>query len=229
MTKSFFHSFKVFFTEPQWEKVRGVFWFCLITLVFHILWRTWANTFHFAPIQPFISSIRMFLVNRLYNESVYILRNILNITITTQPGIIITKNGLWLLFGGSAAGLKQMCQFAILILLFSGHWKRKAWFIPVGIIILHLTNIFRIICLVIIAMHWPQQINYAHDNWLRLLYYIVIFGLWVVWTEKIAINKQGVLTKNQKLFAPGFMEYYIIECFKKVFNVSQYCILLIFQ
>jgi exosortase/archaeosortase family protein len=196
MKKTTLQSLKSFFVEPQWEKVRGVFWFCLITLIFHILWRIWANTLHFFPIQPFISSIRNFLVHQLFNQSTYILNNILNITIYTEPNVIITKNGIRLLLGESAAGLKQMCQFAILILFFSGQWKHKAWFIPVGIIILHLTNIFRIVCLVIIAMHWPGQIHYAHDNWLRILYYIVIFGLWLVWVEKIAYKNNHKLLKK---------------------------------
>jgi exosortase/archaeosortase family protein len=196
MKNTFSKSIKSFFVEPRWEKVRGIFWFCLITLIFHILWRIWANNLHFAPVQSFISSLRTFLVHQLFNQSTYILKNILNITIYTEPNIIITKNGIRLLLGESAAGLKQMCQLAILILFFSGPWKHKLWFIPVGIIILHLTNIFRIICLVVIAMHWPQQIHYAHDNWLRILYYVVIFGLWLVWVERIAYkNTPDILKK----------------------------------
>jgi exosortase/archaeosortase family protein len=196
MKKTFFQSLKSFFVEPRWEKVRGVFWFCVITLIFHVLWRIWANTLHFTPIQSLISSLRTFLVHQLYNESTYILKNILNITIYTQPDVIITKNGIRLLLGESASGLKQMCQFVILILFFSGSWKHKAWFIPAGIIILHITNVFRVMCIVVIAMHWPQQIHYAHDNWLRILYYIVIFVLWLIWVEKIAYKSNpGIMKK----------------------------------
>jgi exosortase/archaeosortase family protein len=196
MKKSFAQSLRSFFIEPQWEKVRGVFWFCLITLIFHVLWRLWANTFQFAPILPFISSVRSFMVHQLFNEVTYILKHILNVTIYVEPHIIITKNGIKLLLGESAAGFKQMCQFAILILLFNGQWKKKAWFIPVGIIILHLTNIFRILCLVVIAMHWPKQIQYAHDNWLRIIYYIVIFGLWLLWVEKITCKNNPEINKK---------------------------------
>jgi exosortase/archaeosortase family protein len=108
------------------------------------------------------------------------------VTLYTEPPVLIAKNGVRLILGESASGLKQICQFAILILLFRGSWKQKAWYIPAGIIILHLTNIFRIMCLVVIAMHWPQQIQYAHDNYLRILYYVVIFGLWLLWVEKIS-------------------------------------------
>jgi exosortase/archaeosortase family protein len=192
MANKLIRNLKIFFKEPQWAKLRAVFWFFVITLAFHILWRIWANTLHFAPIFHFISSIRIFLVDQLYNMSTYILRDILNVTITTEYPVIITKNGIRLILGQSAAGFKQMCQFAVLILLFSGQWKHKVWFIPVGFAILHLTNIFRIISLVVIAMHWPQQIYYAHDNYLRIIYYVVIFGLWLVWVEKIALKNQNI-------------------------------------
>ena len=181
----------IFFKEPQWEKVRGVFWFVVITLVFHILWRIWANTLHFAPIPHLISAVRLFLVHQVYDISALILRDVLNVTLYTEPPVLITKNGVRLILGESAAGLKQMCQFAVLILLFPGSWKNKIWYIPVGIIVMHLTNIFRIMSLVVIAMHWPQQIHYAHDNYLRIIYYVVIFGLWLLWVEKIATGKLG--------------------------------------
>jgi exosortase/archaeosortase family protein len=191
MRKTLGQSLKAFFTEPRWEKVRNIFWFVVITVVFHILWRIWAVSFHFAPVGEFLSSTRAFIAHQLFNHATFILRDVLNVTISTETKIIITKNGLRLLLGESSAGLKQMCQFVLLILLFSGSWKNRLWYIPVGIIILHLTNIFRIICLVVIAMHWPRQIQYAHDNWLRILYYVVIFALWVIWVERFSSRKPG--------------------------------------
>jgi len=125
------------------------------------------------------------------NESTFILRDVLNIKITSFDNSIITNNNVRLLLSDSASGLKQMIQFAVLILFFPGPWKHKAWFIPLGVIIIHITNVFRILCLVVIAKHWPQQINYAHENWLRFMFYAVIFGLWLVWVEKISIKNSG--------------------------------------
>ena len=191
MKKTFSQSFKSFFTEPRWEKVRGIFWFCLITTIIHIVWRFWATTFTFFPIQNSISLISGFLVRQLMNESTFILRDVLNIKITSFDNSIITNNNVRLLLSDSASGLKQMIQFAVLILFFPGPWKHKAWFIPLGVIIIHITNVFRILCLVVIAKHWPQQINYAHENWLRFMFYAVIFGLWLVWVEKISIKNSG--------------------------------------
>jgi exosortase/archaeosortase family protein len=176
---------RIFFKEPQWEKVRGLFWFCFITLIFHVLWRFWAGPLQFAPIQNGINLIRSFLITQVYNEILFILNHILNITVTSEPQSIITSNKVRLILGLGASGLKQMCQFIILIILFPGFWKNKIWFIPIGIIIMHFTNVFRVLCFVVLAIHWPQQIQYTHDNYLRLLFYIVIFILWLFWVEKI--------------------------------------------
>ena len=176
---------RIFFKEPQWEKVRGLFWFCFITLVVHALWRIWSGNFQFAPIQSGVNTITSFLIVQVYNETIFILDHILNLSVTLEPQTIITSNKIKLIFGAGAAGLKQMCQFIILILLFPGFWKNKIWFIPLGIIIIHFTNVFRMLCFVVLAIHWPQQIQYAHDNYLRLLFYIVIFILWLFWVEKI--------------------------------------------
>jgi exosortase/archaeosortase family protein len=189
MKKKFSQSLKSFFTEPRWEKVRGIFWFFLIITIIHIAWRFWATAFYFFPIQDLISQTSGFLVHHLMNESTFILSNVLNIKITSFDNSIIINNHVQLLISDSASGLRQMILFAMLMLIFPGPWKHKGWFIPMGIIILHLTNVFRIICLVVIAMHWPKQIQYAHGSWLTMLYYIVIFGLWLVWVEKITFKK----------------------------------------
>jgi exosortase/archaeosortase family protein len=185
MAFSIIQNLKIFFKEPQWKKVRGLFWFCFITLIFHVLWRFWSGSFQFAPIQSGVNAIGTFLITQVYNETVYILDRVLNINVTIRPQAIITSNKVMLILGVGAAGLKQMCQFVILIILFPGYWKNKIWFIPLGVIIIHFTNVFRMLCFVVLAIHWPQQIQYAHDNYLRLLFYIVIFILWLIWVEKI--------------------------------------------
>ena len=186
--KSFLQALKSFFTEPRWEKVRGIFWFCLIIIGIHILWKFWSATLNLYPVKGLIDSTERFLVYHLFNESSFIISHILKIKFLTVGNSMIMENGIGLVLSGSASGLKQMIQFVLIIMIFHGPWKHKIWFIPAGIIILHLTNVFRIVCLAIISIHWPQQIQYSHDTYLRILYYLVVFALWLVWVEKIAVS-----------------------------------------
>jgi exosortase/archaeosortase family protein len=183
--------FRTFLTDPKWEKVRGILWFCLITVVIHFGYRIWANNLNFAPITGLMTKINSFLAFQVYQESAFLGKDIFKWSIIPLPDSSIIINNFKLIISLSSSGLKPMLQFTVLMLIIPGPWKNKAWFIPIGIIVIHLTNVLRIICFIIILRHWPQQIEYAHYTYLRLLFYIVIFGLWVVWVEKISITKHN--------------------------------------
>jgi exosortase/archaeosortase family protein len=76
------------------------------------------------------------------------------------------------------------------MLFFPGPWIHKLWFIPLGLIITHLVNVFRIDSLVIILDYYPQHWHFTHDYILRPFFYVVMFGLWVFWVEKITPQKK---------------------------------------
>jgi len=78
-----------------------------------------------------------------------------------------------------------MIQFALLMAIFPGPWRHKLWYIPLGIFIVHLTNLFRIIGLAVVLVTVPDYWDFSHDNIFRPLFYVVIFGLWVYWVEKL--------------------------------------------
>jgi exosortase/archaeosortase family protein len=58
-----------------------------------------------------------------------------------------------------------------------------------GVVIIHLTNIFRIIILSVVVMHWPQHWDFIHLWIMRPFFYVVIFVMWVIWVEKFRYRK----------------------------------------
>jgi exosortase/archaeosortase family protein len=90
----------------------------------------------------------------------------------------------------SCSGLKIFLQFTVLMILFPGPWKHKLWYIPAGLIILHLTNIFRIVGLAQVTISLPQYWDFSHDYFFRPLFYVVIFTLWVIWVEYFYTKKE---------------------------------------
>lgn len=180
---------KTFFTDRKWEKIRAVLWFCLITVFIHIIWKFWELKLHYFPVGEFMANAADFFNTLVFNESTWVITHILNIKITTAGNSIFCSNGAGLTLIGSCSGIKQIMQFAILMLVFPGPWKHKLWFIPLGMVIVHFTNVLRVVLLTIVADNWPTQIMYAHDNWLRIMFYVVIFILWLIWVEKISLNK----------------------------------------
>ena len=72
---------------------------------------------------------------------------------------------------------------------FPGPWKHKAWFIPLGLVVIHLVNIFRISGLSILLIYFPEHWQFTHDYIWRPFFYVVMFLLWVWWVEKFRDRK----------------------------------------
>ena len=180
---------KEFFTDDRWRKVRAVFYFCLITILIHITWRFWVISMNYFPLRNQMILVSDFFVRHLYDQSLWFVKHILRIKIETVANAIYCENGAGISLVESCSGVKQILQFALLMLIFPGPWKHKLWFIPLGMLVVHLTNVLRISLLVLVAQHSPANIETFHNSWLRYMFYVVIFGLWVLWVEKIADKK----------------------------------------
>jgi exosortase/archaeosortase family protein len=80
------------------------------------------------------------------------------------------------------------------MVFFPGPWKHKLWYIPLGIGVIHLTNVFRITGLLLIQYPFPNGFDFFHNYVFKTLFYAVIFLMWAFWNEKLKIkneNKQG--------------------------------------
>jgi len=95
----------------------------------------------------------------------------------------------------SCSGIKQMLQISLLLLIYPGPWKHKLWFIPMGIVIIHFTNIIRLTGLGIVMANWPEHWQFSHDYPARIIFYVVIFFLWVIWNDKFYRKTQKPIKK----------------------------------
>ena len=166
--------------------LRDVAIFVIITLAVHFGYRYWANQAHYWPVQRQMNKAHDFFTGKVYNQSVWLIDNVLNIPIRTddEGRVMYFENGGYIGINHGCSGLKPMLQFILLMLLFPGPWRHKAWFIPMGVFIVHLTNLFRITGLSVVTISIPEYWDFAHDNLFRPFFYVVIFFLWVWWTER---------------------------------------------
>ncbi len=88
--------------------------------------------------------------------------------------------------GAPCDGLVLFALFAVFVLAFPGPWRRKAWFIPAGIVAIHLANLLRVLSLVIINFYRPEALTFNHDYTWTVLIYGFIFWLWSLWTERFS-------------------------------------------
>ena len=165
--------------------LKDVMLFVIITLAIHFMYRYWANKTDYWPVSDLMHQAHDAAAQVVYNQSVWLIDHILHIPITTGGNRVIHfQNNGFIGINESCSGLKPILQFILLILIFPGPWKHKAWFIPLGMVILHLTNLFRITGLSVVTIISPQYWAFSHDYLFRPFFYVVIFFLWVWWVEK---------------------------------------------
>lgn len=79
-----------------------------------------------------------------------------------------------------------MYTYSIFIIAFFGPWKKKIWFILLGILIINTLNIMRVVGLVLTDIYYPQYLNFNHHLLFTYIVYFFTFILWVVWIRKYA-------------------------------------------
>ncbi|MBQ7210385.1 MAG: exosortase/archaeosortase family protein [Paludibacteraceae bacterium] len=91
------------------------------------------------------------------------------------------SNGIRIIWG--CTGLKQSFIWLAIMLTAAGAWRHKAWFIPMGLVCIYLFNIFRIAAIALICEDHPELFDLMHTYIFKYAFYIMMFLLWVWWTE----------------------------------------------
>lgn len=114
-----------------------------------------------------------------------------NTSLEVTRDLVITKltefgptHGTWI--GEPCNGIKVMGLFFIFIIAFPGNWKHKLWFIPAGMLIIHIVNAIRISALTIIEAKWPMYLDFNHNVTFQVIIYGVIFLMWYIWVQKFS-------------------------------------------
>ncbi len=80
--------------------------------------------------------------------------------------------------------IPAMYIFTFSILIFSGSWKNKLWFIPLGVLGVALINISRMVLLAFIYAHYPTKYFLFHHSYsFVLITYSLILGLVFIWMK----------------------------------------------
>ena len=88
------------------------------------------------------------------------------------------------------SGLKQsfiwMCLILTVLPLSNARlWLDKLWYIPVGWVACYAFNILRIFLIALLIEHHPDWFEMLHNYLFKYLFYAMLFGLWVIFVEKI--------------------------------------------
>ncbi len=76
--------------------------------------------------------------------------------------------------------------FVAFVISFSGKFIKTILFCVIGIVLIHVLNIFRIAFLAIGLIYYPEKLTLLHDIIFPLLIYGFVFILWVIWVNKFS-------------------------------------------
>ena len=97
----------------------------------------------------------------------------------------------------ACTGLKQAYIFFCIIAFNRGSWIKKLWYIPLGLAVVYLFNIFRIAFIASCIGSHPNWFEFLHLYFFKYSFYGIIFLMWVYWEERIAGkvgNKKSKIT-----------------------------------
>jgi exosortase family protein XrtF len=83
-------------------------------------------------------------------------------------------------------GINVAVVFLAFILAFGPYSRKLFWYIPIGLVIIHVSNIMRIVLLAIVSEQLPHFLYFTHKYLFTAFIYLFVFLLWIWWVMKLA-------------------------------------------
>ncbi len=99
--------------------------------------------------------------------------------------IYVSGNPL-LFIGDACNGLDFFGLFACFVLAFPARSFHKLWFLPLGVLVIHLLNTLRVVVLCLNCWYFRSTFDFNHKYTFVVVVYGVIFVLWMRWAKKYA-------------------------------------------
>ncbi len=101
---------------------------------------------------------------------------------TTYKAMLVNKFPV-IYMANACNGLDFMGVFVCFVLAYPATIKAKTWFLPVGLLAIHLLNIMRIILLSLNVLYWQETFDFNHKYTFIVAVYGLIFLLWINWVK----------------------------------------------
>ena len=161
--------------------IGGVVLFIIVYLFYHLL-----RQFEFID-QIYVKGLNKFAQFLLYASKNF--TELFGYEVTTYGKTIrivddFKAHGVFMDRG--CMGRNVLLAFAGLTAVFPGKIKHKLWYIPMGLIIITFVNVLRISGLAITAYCCPQYSDINHYLVFKVIAWIVIFILWIIWFNRFS-------------------------------------------
>jgi exosortase family protein XrtF len=86
-------------------------------------------------------------------------------------------------------GINVMIIFVGFLFAFGPITKTLLWFIPFGLLIIHLMNLVRIALLFWVSIYMKDYMYFMHKYFFTAILYVVVFILWVWWVRSYTVKR----------------------------------------
>ena len=82
-------------------------------------------------------------------------------------------------------GINVLIVFVAFVIAFKGPVKKMLAFLLFGVVVIHLTNIVRLVLLYWVAIGYQRYFYYVHKYFFTAAIYAVVFLLWLLWIKLV--------------------------------------------
>lgn len=87
-------------------------------------------------------------------------------------------------------GLNVVIIFLAFLIAFGPISKEFAWFVPLGILVIHFGNLARIILLFLVSIKLPDFLFFTHKYLFTAFIFLFVFLLWLWWVFKLSKSRE---------------------------------------
>lgn len=101
-----------------------------------------------------------------------------------KPTVHIGDEGRWVIsIYEGCNGINIMIIFIAFIVAFGPIGKSIGWFVPLGLLIIHISNLLRLLLLYWVTIQLPQYLYFIHKYLFTAAIYLVVLILWWWWVK----------------------------------------------
>ena len=189
---------KTLYNDKRYQSYFDVGLFFVLIFSFHFLYTFWNHQLDYWPLKGAVDSLFAWASALLFDQSTWVLDRVFRMDFVTQDRTIWFLNNentySAVTVAPECTSLKQWLHWLFLMLLFPGPWKHKAWYIPLGLVIIEFTNVVRIVGICLFLRPYPHDFALAHDGIFKVMFYVVIFLMWALWNDNFHHKKTVIST-----------------------------------
>lgn len=170
------------------EAAKSAIIFLLKTASVYIIWKLFTYTMEHVPaLIPHWDAFRDSTGEMLAKITKFIVCDILGYRGAAYQRIFFIEGTNGIAIKNSCIGISAMVIFAGLIAVYPGKWKHKLWYIPLGMILVQASNVFRLVSLAIMQKYSSEAfVQFNHGYTYLIITYTFIFILVTYWMNKWA-------------------------------------------